>query len=201
MTRGPTVLIVISGVEVREDTVVFVACRERDFDDVIDVLARLFVLADVRAGRAELAGQRFIVRPVVARARDVDAEVVALHHADACHVDAARGFARVPRRLGRDVDLVFGAVAAVEDDPFLIRVPKLEDGALRERLDHRHVHPDRLGRRWNHDLQPRSEAGARAGDAAQFVGWNEHSAAEKLDLQFDRFQHALIQRVRATIAR
>src|SRR5205085_8511003 len=90
------VLVVIAGVEVREDRARLVACGLRGLDDVLDLLARLLGGADVLPGRAELARQRRAPRPVEAAVRYVNAEIVPLQHADAAHLDPARRLARVP---------------------------------------------------------------------------------------------------------
>ena len=52
------ILIVIAGIEVREDAMRFVARGDRHFNHVGDALARLLGGADVLPGRAELTSQR-----------------------------------------------------------------------------------------------------------------------------------------------
>src|SRR5688500_13766894 len=50
-------LVVIAGIEMREDRAGLVARRARDLDHVLDPLARLLGGSDVFSGRAELARQ------------------------------------------------------------------------------------------------------------------------------------------------
>ena len=76
----------------------------------------------------------------------------------------------------------------------MTRAMEDEHGVLCETLDDRNIDPDRLRLSRNDDLQSRSEAGAGAADSPSvFIGMarrvNLHPAAEKLDLQFDGFQH------------
>src|SRR6185436_13820591 len=155
--------------------------------------------------RAEFARQRRAPGPVEAAVRYVDAEIVPLQHADAAHLDPARGLPRVPRRLDRNLDGHLATAAAVGDEVLLAALLQDERRLLRERLHDRHVHPDRLGTGGDDDLQSGSEAGAGAGDAASVLagvagGVDAHAAAEQLDLELDGFQHAREYKPRQNIA-
>jgi hypothetical protein len=186
--------LVVAGIQVGEDRARLVSRGAGDLDDVLDLLARLLVDADVLAGRTELA--RLVARPVETRVRDVDAQIVALEHADAAHRNPGGGRPAIPGRLLGNQHRVGIAGSLVGHVVPGGALPELERRTGREGLHHRNVDPDRPGGRRNHELEPRTQARSRARDpAAIFVDGttsaNAHPAAEELDLQLDRQQHPI----------
>ena len=193
--HGPllrVVLEVVAGVEVGEGDARLLARDLRDLDDVLDLLGELLVLADVHAGRAELAvrGGRGVV-PVHAGLGEVDAEVGPLQDADAGHRDAPRRRPRVPGgRVGK-ADRVDDVGEALVADGERLALPDEGEGRDGdEGLVERDVDPDPLAGGGNDQLEAGAEAGAGAGDPAGVHAGaggvvDEEAPAEELDLELD----------------
>ena len=183
-------LVVVAGVQVGKDGARLVPGRERDFDHVLELLARLLVDAEVFSRRAELAGPRGLRRPEKTARRHVDPQIVALKHADAAHLDARGSPARIPGRLFGNLDRIGGAVTIVSHGVASFLLDETERGRGREVLYDRDVDPDRFARRRQDELQARTQSGARARQAPPVLphaagGVQPQAAAEQLDFQFD----------------
>ena len=155
-------------------------------------------------GRAEPAVVRRRVVPERADRVDVDAEIGALHHADALHRHVARCLARVPCRLRRQPDRIDAPSRVVHDRVAASGLPssRYGDGLPNASATGTFIQISRLAKqRRNRDLEAGSQSGAGPRDAARAVERHvrRHAkpAAEQIDLELAGVErHRVLRLVR-----